>query len=162
MPGYVVPPNVLEAEIEGYAYCSRGTNATGQPRCTGHAGERVPAKRTVVEWTYESRGGDIPGVENSQVHVSWADEDQQECPGFLINRDGKVTDVPCGKPRILSETERPVYDHLAGDVDLLDGLDVQERERSDQRVADLEAQLRQTQAELKSVIDALVPVEDDE
>lgn len=77
-------PRVREETITGFAHCPN-------PRCEGYAQEQIPAVKTITEFTYKERGGDIGGVETSTVDVRAAAEEQRLCACGLTR---EVTDQP--------------------------------------------------------------------
>jgi hypothetical protein len=86
-------PRVTDQEITGYAHCP-------DPRCDGYRQEQVPAIRQVVEHTYADSGGDMPGVEKSQVYIRFVDDSQSLCG--------------CGREREVTDQQRIVYQPLSG------------------------------------------------
>lgn len=106
---YVKPPTITETTVKAYAHCP-------DPRCKGVKQDQVQAVRTLMEWTFESRGGgDDPGgignlflpmVENSQEHLRVADEADLACPH-------------CENARELSTQPRPSYPIMVGGANAL-------------------------------------------
>ncbi len=74
-------PRTLEAEVIALAHCP-------DPRCEGYAQHEVKAIRSTVEHTYVEMGGDMPGVERSNVYLT-AEEECVHC-GLMC----EITDQP--------------------------------------------------------------------
>jgi len=87
-------PTVLENVIDGYASCRDG-------RCPGYKQESVKVVQSESQFSYIELGGDIPGIERSCFSYWWADEADEPCPH-------------CGKPRLCSDQERPLYPNISG------------------------------------------------
>lgn len=83
-------PRTNTEDITAYAHCPN-------PRCDGHAQRQVPAQRLTVEHTYVEQGGDMPGIEKSQVYIQ-ADVD---C-------------IVCGRVCEVTDQERISYAPLSG------------------------------------------------
>ena len=81
-------------ETTAFAHCAN-------PRCDGHTQTEVPAVKDTVEHTYIDSGGDMPGVEKSQVHYRFANDDDASCP-------------VCDGPRDLTDQRRVRYENLSG------------------------------------------------
>lgn len=88
-------PIVTEDRIEALAFCIDG-------RCPGYEQQPVPAIRRRNEFEYRELGGDIPGVERSTIDVVFADPDTDATCTF------------CGKPRLVSDQQRPEYPNTSG------------------------------------------------
>lgn len=86
---------VTEERIEALAFCIDG-------RCPGYEQQPVPAVRRLNEFSYRDLGGDIPGIERSTTDVVFADPEHDGVCGF------------CGKPRLVSDQERPEYPNTSG------------------------------------------------
>lgn len=130
-------PRTILSEITkvGWAFCPAGA-------CPGYRMEEVQAVYREVGDTFQANGGDIPGVERSQVELLFADESDVAC-------------VSCGRDRQLSDQPRPSYDPLSGfDPGYL--LHAPEFDpgkvntEADQRVAELEAKVNRLVAALES------------
>lgn len=87
-------PIVTETEVTALAFCVDG-------QCLGYAQESVPALRRTSEFTYRELGGDLPGVEKSTTDVQFVNDEDAVC-------------ALCGKPRLISEQERPEYANVSG------------------------------------------------
>ncbi len=87
-------PRVSKTPIEGFAHCRNA-------RCAGYGQEKVSAERVLSEWTYVELGGDMPGVEKSQVYVEFVDQGDAPCPH-------------CGVDRVVTDKPRPTYQPLSG------------------------------------------------
>lgn len=87
-------PRTQTEDITAYAQCV-------DPRCEGYKQDPVDAVRETVEHTYLDSGGDMPGVEKSQVYVRFADESDTACP-------------TCDRARDISDQRRVVYQPLSG------------------------------------------------
>lgn len=85
-------PRISEVEITAFAHCPN-------PRCEGYTQREVPAISRTVEHTYVEKGGDMPGVETSQVYIHPCDEEL--CPS-------------CGKTCEITDQRRVRYDNLSG------------------------------------------------
>lgn len=82
-------------DIQAFAHCP-------DARCAGTKQQPVPAVRHTAEWTYVENGGNMPGIERSSAVLAFVSESTDaSCPD-------------CGKPRELSEQERPFYTPLSG------------------------------------------------
>jgi hypothetical protein len=88
-------PTVVSTQIEALAFCIDG-------RCPGYTQQPVPAIRRVNEYSYVELGGDIPGTERSTVDVVFLDPEHDAVCTY------------CGKPRLVSEQERPEYENTSG------------------------------------------------
>lgn len=126
-------PRVHEQRVDGFAHCP-------EARCPGYSQEPVPAIRKTTEFTFVDSGGDLPGVEKSFVHFSFADEDQLACPS-------------CGRDRELTETPRKTYAPTTGydQMGLLKyggRFDPHNQANRDNRMGELERQL----AEMKELL----------
>lgn len=143
------PSTVTEEPVEAYAHCANA-------RCPGYAQEAVPAIRQETSRTYQANGGQLPGVENSQVHYRFADEEANgPCPG-------------CGRMRELSADQRPSYNPISGfDPNYLVGSTAQgfdpsmRNTESDAKVAELEARLTAQSEKMDKLIAALAQGEED-
>jgi hypothetical protein len=87
-------PTVSEVPITALAFCIDG-------RCPGYNQQPVEAVKRVTEFSYVELGGDLPGIERSTEAVMFAD-------------DGDAVCSHCGKPRLVSEQERPEYPNTSG------------------------------------------------
>lgn len=87
-------PSTTEAPFTGYAHCN-------SPRCPGHNQEKVEGVRVETFHTFVERGGDLPGIESSQVSLRFADEDVRACPH-------------CGRNREITDQTRKRYAPLSG------------------------------------------------
>lgn len=134
-------PTVTPTPIVAFAHCPH-------PWCEGGQQEQVDAVRveTAVSFAETGGSGSIPGIENSYVVLTYADESVAACPG-------------CGTRRELSDTARPQYDNLSGFAQ--DYLANQNAKRfdparqhavQDERVHELEAQV----ADMASRMDRLL------
>src|SRR5436190_20928695 len=119
------PANISESEVPAYAACLRWN-------CEGHEQHEVTARKTLVEHSFISRGGDLPGIENSYEYLDFTDDKDRTC---------KV----CGRSNGLSEQVRPEYQGLSGHdpLGLVNGtvakFDPNKRnDANDERVAALE------------------------
>lgn len=142
MPKFTPPPVSTDTQIEAWANCQYAL-------CPGSGQEKVPAIRNVVEHSFESRGGDIPGVENSQVYLRFVNEADSTC-------------AVCGANRVLSEQVRPTYQPLSGHdpMGLVNGsvarFDPNVRNSpDDQQVAALQAELEKAREEQRQTADTL-------
>jgi hypothetical protein len=154
VPKFTPPPVSTEQEIEAWANCQYAL-------CPGSGQEKVPAVRNVVEHSFESRGGDIPGIENSQVYLRFVNETDSTC-------------AVCGAARVLSEQVRPTYQPLSGHdpMGLVNGSVARydpnyQNTPDDERTAKLEAELAQARREqqetaetLKHFMAAFVPADE--
>ena len=87
-------PTVTEQSITALAFCIDG-------RCAGYNQQPVEAVSRTNEFSYVELGGDLPGIERSTTQVMFANEADAVCPH-------------CGKPRLISEQERPQYPNTSG------------------------------------------------
>lgn len=87
-------PTVTEQPITGLAFCVDG-------RCPGYNQEPVPALKRTSEFSYLELGGDLPGIERSSSQVLFVNDDDAVC-------------ALCGKPRMVSDQERPEYPNTSG------------------------------------------------
>lgn len=85
---------VSHDKITAFAHCP-------DPRCPGYSQAEVQAVRDTVDHTYVDSGGDMPGVEKSQVYFDFVDESDAVCP-------------TCSRPRELSDQRRVTYAALSG------------------------------------------------
>lgn len=116
-------PTVTETPVRAYAHCVI-------PVCAGYRQAEVDAVRTETAYTFADNGGDLPGIERSNMRLSFADEDDQACPS-------------CGGARDLSEQARRSYDPLSGHDPngLLKFGPFEGVQPKDDRVAELEAKV---------------------
>jgi hypothetical protein len=70
----------LTEEITGWGHCTN-------PRCEGHAQTEIPVFKDTVEHTYADSGGDLPGVEKSQVYYRPVNDEDATCPVCEGQRD---------------------------------------------------------------------------
>lgn len=77
-------PRTTTREIDAYAHCPNA-------RCAGYTQQPVKALEDTVEFTYVDGGGDMPGVEKSQVYLRFADEKEMPCPAEGCNLLREVT-----------------------------------------------------------------------
>lgn len=129
-----------------WAHCVR-------PTCPGSGEVEVDGLREETGFMFTDNGGDIPGIERSNVQYQFENPDELACPS-------------CGKGRELSQDRRPSYDPLSGH----DPMGLLQAERfdpsvrngpDDARVAELEAKLVRAMDTLESQserINALVEV----
>lgn len=87
-------PTVTEMPVKGYAHCRN-------PRCAGSKQQAVDAIRIEDSYTFVERGGDLPGIETSQIRHVFANEDDRPCP-------------VCSLPREVTDQARPSYENLSG------------------------------------------------
>jgi hypothetical protein len=118
---------VTERPVQGYAHC-------GNAHCPGHQQQKVDAFRVETSHTYAETGGpgSVPGVENSHVHVRWANDEDRVCPG-------------CGGTREVTATARRVLQPLSGhpqDGLLQHGAFNPNHQPTDPRIAELQAQVQ--------------------
>src|SRR6184192_741405 len=99
MSGVQLPAHVTEEEVAAFAFCADG-------RCYGYKQTPVKGIRTTTEFlngTLDGAGAVAAGhPERSTMSVRFADEETDgPCP-------------ECGKPRHISEQERPEYAPQSG------------------------------------------------
>lgn len=88
-------PTVSETGIKGFAHCRN-------PLCRGYLQEQVEAVRRETGYSYVERGGDLPFMESSTVHIVFADEQSDSpCPY-------------CKEAREVTDQQRPVYEKMTG------------------------------------------------
>lgn len=87
-------PRTLTATIDAYAHCP-------DPRCPGYSQQPVKAVQSTVEHTYVDSGGDMPGVEKSQVYLAFEEQTDETCPD-------------CGRQREVTDQKRKTYGALSG------------------------------------------------
>lgn len=84
-------PTILKSEeVQAFAHCG------ATPGCPGVEQQPVNALKEELGHTFIERGGDLGSVENSFVHLRFADETDVQCPH-------------CGRDRELSEQARVQY-----------------------------------------------------
>lgn len=69
--------------------------------CDGYQSEEVDGLAREVGDTFASGGGDIPGIERSQIEYLVTDPADGVCP-------------VCSGPRVIAGEPRPVYDPMSG------------------------------------------------
>lgn len=137
-------PTVVSSVVTGLAFCP-------DPRCPGY--EQVDAAVRVddVRWTYVENGGDLPGIEKSNLHETFALEEGEEWPHC----------PHCGKRMEATTQERPVYAMVSGQDPLrLLNLDVAAQTRkfaegqteSRVEIAELKVELANMRAEMMSML----------
>lgn len=87
-------PLVTETPVRAFAHCV-------VPRCPGAYEAEVDALRVETAFAFTENGGDIPGIERSNVVAQFADEADATCEH-------------CGGHRDVSLTPRPQYQRLSG------------------------------------------------
>lgn len=87
-------PTVTEESVTGLAFCIDG-------RCPGYEQQPVEAVKRTSQFSYLELGGDLPGIERSSEQV------------FFVNEADAVCAL-CGKPRLVSDQERPEYPNTSG------------------------------------------------
>lgn len=107
-------PTVTVSRITGYKTCAR-KRVKGQ-LCPGYESHPAELDEEEVAWTFLELGGDMPGVERSQIHHRAATPGVDDACDF------------CGGPVNLSAEPRPLYENISG-VDPDEILYKSERER---------------------------------
>lgn len=124
-------PQVLTSDkVQAYAHCPR-------PMCEGAEQMEIEAIREEIGTTYQESGGDLPFIEKSTVHLTFADPKLAECP-------------ICGHPRDISLQSRVEYQNLSGhDPNGLIGIKYGPQSQEDTPEAALQARIKQLEAELE-------------
>lgn len=152
-------PTILKSEeVQAFAHCG------ATPGCPGVEQQPVAALKEELGHTFIERGGDLGSVENSFVHLRFADETDVQCPH-------------CGRDRELSEQARVQYTSSGYDPNYLltekyaeqlakqriaqeqPAVSGQESQEPD-RVAELEAKFDRLMGAVENIADAVVALEE--